>query len=235
MQLFWGDVIDNQVVLKGDDARHCTKVLRKKMGDIIEVINGSGSLFICRITHITKAEVWAKVESETLNFGAIPYQLTLAVAPTKNMDRLEWLLEKATEMGITAFVPILTAHAERKHLKLDRLQRIAIAAAKQSYKGKIPDIQSLTKFKDFINTADSTTKLIAHCYDEKRFALRDKLAQNQSITICIGPEGDFSPEEIKMAQTAGFESISLGQSRLRTETAALVAVASVYQALGDLS
>ncbi len=228
MQLFWGDGNGSQMILQGDEARHCTKVLRKQIGDTIEVINGSGNLFKCAIVGITKREVLAQVTAQVPHFGQLPYTLHLAVAPTKNTDRFEWLLEKATEMGITSITPLLTAHVERTRLREERLQRILIAAAKQSYKGTIPELRPATTFKSFVEAANSDQKFIAHCYDLPRKALSTALIQHKSLTICIGPEGDFSPDEVDLATAKGFAPVHLGDSRLRTETAGIVAVAAVY-------
>ena len=235
MQLFWGQVSGEAVILQGDDARHCSKVLRKNAGDEIEVIDGSGTLFHCSIVSIAKNEVYARVVSRSESFGAVPYHLHLAVAPTKNVDRFEWLLEKATEMGVTSITPILTANAERTRLREDRLQRILVAAAKQSYKGKLPELNPLIRFSDFLQVKHSGLNLIAHCNDTERKPLAAALETGKPITVCIGPEGDFSPEEVEAATAVGLQPVSLGNSRLRTETAGLVAVAAVYNFYSAIS
>ena len=228
MQLFWGSIFGDTAILQGDEARHCSRVLRKQPGDEIEVIDGGGTLFHCQITGVAKNDVHAQILTRTPGFGDLGYELHLAVAPTKNIDRFEWLLEKATEMGITTITPLLTNHAERTRVREDRLERILVAAAKQSYKGKLPLLKPITKFQDFLTLKHTGVCCIAHCYETPRTPLIKALKPNNPVTICIGPEGDFSPEEVETAAKANFIPVSIGNARLRTETAGMVAVAAVY-------
>ena len=178
------------------------------------------------------------VEQTQENFGAHNYNLTMAVCPTKNIDRYEWFLEKATEMGLDAVVPVIGEHSERRIIKPERLEKILISAAKQSLKGAIPQLHAAITVKQFIKESANLPgiKLIGYCGEQKKItlaqAVKEALADGTSgiphITILIGPEGDFSPAELEAATAAGFRPLTLGESRLRTETAAIASVAGVY-------
>jgi len=231
MQLFFGKISDNIALLHPDEARHASKVLRKKLGDFIHVLDNSGKLFNCQIIEIHKDKLAAKVLSVDENFGPVRYNLSIAIAPTKNIDRFEWFLEKATEMGVTAIYPILTSNSERKVIKHDRLERVLEAAAKQSLKGKVPTLHPLQSFKDFIKGNFADEKYIAHCADGPKLNFLVEANPAKPTVVCIGPEGDFSFTEIEQAAKNGFHAISLGNSRLRTETAGIVAVAAMYAKL----
>lgn len=218
-------------VLPESDSQHAVRVLRMKEGDQLQVVDGRGHIYRCRLldahpkhTNVTVCEV---VEAP------LPWQfnLTVAVAPTKNMDRMEWLVEKLTEIGINRFVPLLCRHSERKEIKTVRLEKIAIAAMKQSLKAVLPQIDPMTPLKTFIAepTNNRHSRFIAYCDPSvPRCELVKEILPGRDATILIGPEGDFSPEEIDMALAAGFIPVSLGNSRLRTETAALYAAAAVH-------
>jgi RNA methyltransferase, RsmE family len=166
-------------------------------------------------------------------FGKHNYNLTMAVCPTKNMDRYEWFVEKATEIGVNAIVPIIGDYSQRKNIKTERLQKILISAAKQSLKGRVPNLLDFVSVKDFLNSSfeENSIKLIAYCGDKEKISISEALKNVTRLTpivVLIGPEGDFSEEEIKLALSKGFKLLSLGESRLRTETAAVATVAGVY-------
>jgi 16S rRNA (uracil1498-N3)-methyltransferase len=228
MQLFFGKISDNIALLHPDEARHASKVLRKKLGDFINVLNNSGKLFNCQIIEIHKDKLAAKVFSVDENFGPVRYDLSVAIAPTKNIDRFEWFLEKATEMGITAIYPIITSNSERKVIKHDRLERVLEAATKQSLKGKVPVLHPLQNFKQLVAQNFVGEKYIAHCGNCEKENFLAAANPAKSTLVCIGPEGDFNNVEIELAAKNGFINISLGESRLRTETAGMVAVAAMY-------
>ena len=247
MELFYSTQMENGLcTLTEEESRHCAKVLRHNVGDTINVIDGCGSLLECRIIECGK-KVVCSVERVQENFGTHNYRLTMAVCPTKNIDRYEWFLEKATEMGVDVVVPVIGEHSERRIIKPERLEKILVSAAKQSLKGAIPVLRDAVSVKQFIKecAAAEGVKLIAYCGEQKKITLaqavqmaRDKAAAVASgspktgctphITILIGPEGDFSPAEVDAAMAAGFSPLTLGDSRLRTETAAVAAVAGVY-------
>jgi len=230
MQLFYGHIEGATFQLQESDAVHCSKVLRKQIGDTIHFITGDGSLYRGTISLVTKKSVEGSFALAEENFGEIPYELTVAIAPTKNMDRLEWFLEKSIEMGITKVVPILCDHSERKVVKPGRLEKIALSATKQSLKGSLVELAGLTKFSDFIATVDPATTCIAHCEPQEKQSFKKAIEEKgNNLTILIGPEGDFSKREIQQALAAGLTPVHLGKSRLRTETAALVAVSMMYQ------
>lgn len=228
MQLFYAHITLDAFVLDEGEVMHCTKVLRKSLGDQIHFITGDGNLYEGIIDAASKREVrgtWRLIHE---NWGKLDYDLTVAIAPTKNMDRLEWFVEKSIEMGISNIQLILTYHSERKKVNLERLRKIALSATKQSLKSQIVKILDPIPFKTFVEQVQEPLA-IAHCEDTDRTSLPSYLDQKQGpITIAIGPEGDFSNEEIQLALAAGATPIHLGLSRLRTETAAVAAVAMVY-------
>lgn len=211
------------IVFDPQESKHMFKVLRKKLGDHIKVSNGKGLIAQASIVEISQKQCLVKIinlESQ----AALPYYIHLAIAPTKSNDRLEWFLEKATEIGINEITPIITHHSERKRLKIDRCERVIQAAAKQSLKYYKPKINSLTSFSDCIKSNQTDQKFIAHCEDsnEKKDFI-PQIEKHKSYLVLIGPEGDFSSEEIISAKSYGFSEISLSNQRLRTETAGIVA------------
>ena len=228
MQLFIGDIVNGLVVLNADETRHASKVLRKHLGDTIEVINGKGSLYVSRIIGITKSKLEAEIISQKDDFGAFPYELHVAIAPTKNIDRFEWFLEKATELGITSINPIITQNSERTVIKPERLNRVLVSATKQSLKGRVPELKPLIKFKEFVKQEFAGDRFIAHCEDQSKVEFANAINPSKPIMVCIGPEGDFSPTEIDEALKNNFKSVAFGPSRLRTETAGVYAVSTVY-------
>ena len=276
MELFYAHkVSDGFVFLDAEESAHCVRVLRHRVGDGIPVIDGSGALLGCEIVDASVKEVTARVVSERAGWGSHPYYLRMAVCPTKNIDRYEWFVEKAVELGVDEIVPVIGEHSERRVVRLDRLQRIAVSAAKQSLKGAVPVIAEPLNVCDFIRAeagaleGEAGIRLIAYCSDDvaargsivaalaeacasvstagecwyrgpfsgprtSLFSAAEGKASASAprVTVLIGPEGDFSQEEVRAAMSSGFIPVHLGPSRLRTETAALTAVEAVYFAFG---
>ncbi len=231
MQLFYNPTLTEntkQFVFDKTESKHIVRVLRKKEGDEFFITNGNRLVFKSKM--ISANDKKCVVDIITVEEKKKPwnYHLHIAIAPTKNNDRLEWFLEKATEIGIDEITPILCEHSERKVIKEERLEKILIAAMKQSLKYELPKLNPLTKFSDFIQQDVEDRELfIAHCEDSEKLLLKNQLNTKKKITILIGPEGDFSNSEILKALEQNFKPISLGNSRLRTETAGLVAVQTV--------
>ena len=231
MQLFYNPNISEtakEVTFDKEESRHIVKVLRMKEGDSFKITNGKGSFFDAEITSANPKGCLVKILSEETQ-QPLPYHLHLAVAPTKLNDRYEWFLEKATEIGISEITPIICDHSERKIIKLQRYEKIVQSAMKQSLKAYLPILNEAISFKDFIDSKNhiEELKFIAHCEETDKKSLKSLLLPNKKLTILIGPEGDFSSEEINLAIKAGFLPVALGESRLRTETAAVVACHSV--------
>jgi 16S rRNA (uracil1498-N3)-methyltransferase len=210
-----------------EESKHIVRVLRKQEGESLFVTDGLGSLFICAIVVANPKAVQVRVQKVEKQAPAT-YNLTLAIAPTKNRDRLEWLVEKATEIGISTIVPLICEHAERQIQKTDRLKKIAIGAMKQSQRFQMPVIQEAVSFKAFVKASEYDQKFIAHLSEPKRF-LSAEIEGSGSIVVLVGPEGDFSPKELSSAEESGFVNVALGNYRLRTETAGLVAIQTVAQ------
>ena len=221
-------VQNNDAFLDEEESRHAVKVLRLKTGDSIRLIDGQGNIYQALIARADARQCVCSISSHHHEPHARPYRLHLAVAPTKHTDRMEWLLEKATEIGIDTFTPLRCAHSERKVLKSGRLEKIALSAVKQSQQAWLPAIAPLTPFPDFIRHQAPGLKAIAHCGQEERTPFRKLVSQQADITILIGPEGDFSPAEIMLATQHSYQAVSLGENRFRTETAALVAVMTAW-------
>lgn len=211
--------VDQTVYLDEDESAHCAKVLRLRAGDQITVIDGVGGMYNAEITICDKRNCAARITEVVPDVYIRPYRNHVAIAPTKNIDRLEWFVEKAVEFGIDEITPLLCDHSERKVLKLDRLQKIAVSAVKQSGNVIIPIINELTPFSDFVKTATADRRLIAHCEPGQKIFLADNVERGQSVITLIGPEGDFSDQEIQLALNSGYLPTSLGNTRLRTETA----------------
>ncbi|WOD43509.1 16S rRNA (uracil(1498)-N(3))-methyltransferase [Hwangdonia lutea] len=229
MQLFYNPDISEsttQFTFTKEESKHIVKVLRKNVGDTLHITNGNGWLFTAEITipNINKcvANVVSKAKQPKRH-----YHLHLAVAPTKMNDRYEWFLEKATEIGIDSITPIFCDHSERKVIKPERYEKILQSAMKQSLSCYLPKLNEAISFKDFIKQEFKGDLFIAHCEETDRKSLKTQLKPNQHTTILIGPEGDFSVKEIKMALANNFIPVTLGDTRLRTETAAIVACHSV--------
>lgn len=216
-------------MLEGDEMQHCVKTLRKRVGDTIQLMDGQGFYYEAELVEISKKAVIVKIITRKENQLPWDFHLHIAIAPTKNMDRLEWFVEKSVEIGINEITPLQCRYSERKQLRLDRLEKIALSAAKQSHKFVLPKLNELTDFNSFIKTAKADQRFIAHCYEDNLPHLKNQFQYKSqaSVLVLIGPEGDFSEEEVKNALTVGFEAIGLGKSRLRTETAGIVACHSL--------
>ena len=239
MELFYStDIAGGICRLDKDESGHCIKVLRHRAGDEISVIDGFGTLFRCRITADSPKGVEAMVLTSEEGWGSHPYRLHVAACPTKNNDRYEWFAEKACEIGLDEVSPIIGEHSERRVFKTERIRKILVSAAKQSLKAAVPVVNEPVSVKDFIkahagNGSDGTLRLIAYCFEDEsvpRRSIKDVLAgfEGTEILVLIGPEGDFSPAEARLALDSGFIPVHLGDSRLRTETAALTAAAAAY-------
>ena len=239
MELFYAYDADGRFCrLDSDESSHCVRVLRHRAGDEIHVIDGLGTMFRCRLTDDNPKGAEAEVLEAFPDWGGHPYQLTVACCPTKNNDRFEWFVEKATEVGVDRIVPTIGERSERKVYKTARALRIALSATKQSLKARVPDIAAPVSVKDFIchsepaSQAKESLKIIAYCFegDTKRISIQEALRgyDGKEVSVLIGPEGDFSPEEARLAVEHGFVPVHLGASRLRTETAAVLAATAVY-------
>lgn len=223
MHIFYTPDIVAEMQLPDEEAQHCIRVLRMTEGDEILLTDGKGSFYkaLIRTAHPKHCRIEIV---ETITPDPLwNVKIEIAVAPTKNMDRMEWFTEKATEIGIDKIIPILCDHSERKALKEERLEKIAVSAMKQSMKPVLPQILPLTPFDKIVSTHFDGQKFIAHCYKEDKTELKDAYQKGSNALILIGPEGDFSEKEVEKAIRNGFLPVSLGRSRLRTETAALVA------------
>ena len=236
MEIFWTDRIEAGLCLLGEEeSAHCVRVLRHREGDNVCVIDGAGTMYECVLSQASPKAAVARIEKANPGWGSHPYRLEMAVCPTKNIDRYEWFVEKATEVGADRFVPVIGEHSERKVLKTERLRRIVLSAAKQSLKAAVPEIAEPLTVKEFIaSVADSSAlKMIACCFEDEshpRTSVMQALSgtDKREYIVLIGPEGDFSREEVRLAIEAGFIPVHLGESRLRTETAALAAVFAAY-------
>lgn len=230
MQLFYNQDINigsKQISFSREESRHIVKVLRKSNGDTLNITDGKGTLFIAEIIQALDKKCVASIKRWEEKPKTWNYHLHIAIAPTKLNDRFEWFLEKATEIGIDEITPVFCDHSERRHLKVERMEKVIVSAMKQSLKFNKPVLNDPVKFKDLIQKQDWDLGLIAHCEDGIKQQLRTQFPFHQKIMILIGPEGDFSPSEIKLALENGLKPITLGESRLRTETAAIVACSSV--------
>lgn len=226
MQLFYIDKISDEIILNKSESKHIIKILRKKKNDIVFFTNGKGFLFE---TIITKADVKncvLKVLNKSSKTKQHNYHLHIGIAPTKNIERFEWFLEKATEIGIDEITPLICEHSERKIIKLERLNKILISSIKQSLQYQLPKLNKIMTFKDFIIKDHKLEKLIAHCSRANKQPLVSFKNKNNYL-ILIGPEGDFSTSEINLAKENNYTSISLGNNRLRTETAGIVATNTI--------
>lgn len=221
--LFYSDkMTTEEVILIDQEASHCSQVLRKKQGDLIHVIDGEGGLYECKIINVNKKEVRCEVVAYELHENT--ENLTIAVAPTKNRDRLEWMVEKLVEIGVKSILLLETKNTERSRTNLERLNKKILSAVKQSLRYYIPKL-SQVKFEDLIHQNFNGVKRIAHCENTMKSTVLAPKSEKQ--LILIGPEGDFTASEIDAALEAGFEALDLGQARLRTETAAVVAASRV--------
>lgn len=223
MIIFYAPDIESTHTLPESDSQHAVRVLRMKDGDELTVIDGKGHSYRCRL--LTAHQKHASVTILGKESAPLPWQqtLTVAVAPTKHMDRMEWMVEKLTEIGVNRIVPLLSQRSERKEIKIERLEKIAVSAMKQSLKSVLPQISPMIPVKDFIRDFQCGQRFIAHCDDSsERRLLSMEYHPHADSALMIGPEGDFAPDEITAALTAGWTPVSLGDNRLRTETAAII-------------
>lgn len=224
MQLFYvPDISGAEVILDETESKHAVKVLRLLVGDEVQLIDGKGNFYEAEISEANPKKCRLSVLKTKREFGKRNFRVHIAIAPTKNIDRFEWFLEKCTEIGIDEITPLLCEHSERKNIKPDRLEKILVSAIKQSLKAYLPKLNDLTPFKELVLNSIAKNKYIAHCYDGEKIHLKNESLQNKEVLVLIGPEGDFSHDEIEFALNKGFKEITLGESRLRTETAGIVA------------
>lgn len=224
MNIFYTPDIDGeQYTLSEQESKHCIRVLRNSIGDELTLVDGSGGLYKSEIIDANPKRCSVRVIEKIEEFQKRDFHVHLAIAPTKNNDRLEWFLEKATEIGLNEITPLLCEHSERKQIKQERLEKVVVSAMKQSLKAYLPKLNNLTTFETLLANSEADQKFIAHCEDGDKNHLYNEIEKGQNVLILIGPEGDFSPLEIEKALKLGFKPISLGESRLRTETAGVVA------------
>lgn len=222
MHLFYTPDIDGlSYTLNEEESKHCARVLRLGIGDVVNLIDGRGGFYTAHIVDPDHRRTRLEIDEHIAEYGKRNHYLHIAIAPTKNIDRIEWFLEKATEIGVDEISLIIADRSERKETKNVRLEKIITAAIKQSLKAYHPVLNEAIKLKDFLKKPFDGHKLMAHCMDEEKAFIKDFYQPEGRYLILIGPEGDFSPAELQIAQEHNFKGISLGDSRLRTETAAL--------------
>ncbi|MBK9012759.1 MAG: 16S rRNA (uracil(1498)-N(3))-methyltransferase [Saprospiraceae bacterium] len=232
MILFYcNDIQDDFANFSEEESKHCTQVLRKKPGDTVHFIDGLGHWYEGQITEASKRQVVVKISAKHVGTDHTTFRLHMAVAPLKNMDRFEWFLEKATEIGVDEITPLLTKHTERSKLRYDRLEKIILSAAKQCLRTRLPILNELVDFEDFIKNFETKTpgaRFIPHCHVANLPHLKNNCPAGSDVTILVGPEGDFSEAEVQQATARGFKEVGLGANRLRTETAGIVACHTVH-------
>ncbi|MFR9649900.1 MAG: 16S rRNA (uracil(1498)-N(3))-methyltransferase, partial [Rikenellaceae bacterium] len=225
MQLFYApNITPPYHTLSEEESKHCVRVLRLGLGDTIHITDGGGNLFCCSIIEASPKRCSVEVVSTQREYEKMPYSLTVAIAPTKSNDRYHWFLEKATEVGISDIIPIITHHSERRQVKLERDEKIITSAVKQSLKAYHPQLHETMSFKELVSRGgDGRVRFIAHCGEslskEGFIYLPHAIQAGDSVEVLIGPEGDFSPQEVELAIENGYREITLGSQRLRTETA----------------
>lgn len=230
MQIFYAPDIDGEVYqFNEEESKHCIRVLRHNEGDTVHLTDGCGNMHTCCITLAHPKRCILRVVETIKNYKQLPYRLHIAAAPTKSIERYEWMLEKITEIGVDTITPIESYHCERRIVKTDRLEKVITTAVKQSIKAYHPKLNIMQEFESFVCKDFGTAELfIAHCNDsENKILLRDLVVKGREYVILVGPEGDFSQQEVDLAVSKGFKEISLGDSRLRTETAGVMATAIV--------
>lgn len=228
MHLFYTpDITGNEYTLPEEESKHCIKVLRLEAGDQVSLVDGKGGFYTCEIIQPNAKRCEVRCIEKKEHYGQRDFRVHIAIAPTKNIERIEWFLEKCTEIGIDEITPLLCEHSERKIIKLDRLEKVIISAMKQSLKAYLPTLHPMTSFPQFVKNHENTLKCIAHCDEGNKHSLHEIYSPHQNVTILIGPEGDFSSHEIELAMNRDFIPVTLGNSRLRTETAGIVACHSI--------
>jgi 16S rRNA (uracil1498-N3)-methyltransferase len=233
MQLFFCDNLDlnSEVILSQEESYHAAQVLRMRNGEIIHLTDGNGHLFKGELLNVDSKKSLVRLIEEIPQKSATS-NLHIAIAPTKNIDRFESFLEKATEMGIAEVTPLLCRYSERKEIKPERLNKVIVSAAKQSHHFKFPVLNPIIKFEDFVKSISNENKFIAHCESSVKSDFGKSIVHKKSTLLLIGPEGDFSDKEIQLAISNNYSPVSLGDSRLRTETAGVYACA-VFNALAQ--
>ena len=231
---FYAPDIASTLTLPESDSGHCVRVLRMHPGDNIEVVDGAGMLYRCTLRDANPKRATVDI-IDTVELPKVwPGSITVAIAPTKHNDRMEWLVEKLVEIGVDRIVPLRCRHSERKDINVERLTKIAVSAMKQSLKAILPQIDPMTPYRDFIDSCTAGQRFIAYCDPSiPRRQLARELIPATDVAVLIGPEGDFSPEEIRQALDTGWIPATLGDNRLRTETAALVAC-DTFQIINQL-
>jgi 16S rRNA (uracil1498-N3)-methyltransferase len=224
MHIFYTpDINSDTYVLSEEESKHCVKVLRLDTGSLLYLVDGKGGFYTAIVADPHPKRTKLKIQSKVENFGKRNHYLHIAIAPTKNIERIEWFLEKATEIGIDEITPIICDRSERKDIKTERLNKVITSAIKQSIKAYHPKLNEAVRFSDFIIKNAQSQKFIAHCMDGGKTTIKEQLIPNSNYLVLIGPEGDFTLEEVGAAVNNNFIPASLGNSRLRTETAALEA------------
>ena len=224
MHIFYiPDISGEMIKLDPDESKHAIRVLRLEKGSVVRAVDGKGGYYTAEIINPDYKNCCLKITGRIQEYEKKKFYLHIGIAPTKSIDRFEWFIEKSAEIGIDEITPLLTEHSERKKSIPDRLEKILISAIKQSVKAYMPKLNGLTNFNDLINDCKPGKKYIDHCTGETKPHLKDVIQTGSDNLILIGPEGDFSPDEIERANHNGFKSVSLGPSRLRTETAGVVA------------
>ncbi|MFB6257479.1 MAG: 16S rRNA (uracil(1498)-N(3))-methyltransferase [Flavobacteriales bacterium] len=222
--LYVPDVSANELWLPEEEAWHALKVLRLEEGAELRIVDGQGGIYKARIITRSKNACQVRVEESSQSEGERNFRLTMAVAPTKNYQRFEWFLEKATEMGVDRIIPLITARSERSKIKPKRSERILIAAMKQSKKAFLPELQLPLPLSHLLEEALEGQGLVAHCYKTpERSPLQKLYRKGENALVIVGPEGDLTPDEVQMTIEKGYEPVSLGDAVLRTETAAVAA------------
>lgn len=229
IQFFAPDIATNPV-LPETESQHLVKVLRAQPGDCVEVIDGKGCAYTCELVDAHRKHSMLRIVEKRQRPLPWAHQIVIGVAPTKHLDRMEWLVEKLTEIGINSFIPLLCQRSERREIKPERLEKIAVSAMKQSLKAVLPRIAPMTPVREVIASCTAEQKFICYCADdvEQRLLLARELRPGADVTILVGPEGDFTPHEVQAAFHAGFKPVTLGDNRLRTETAALCAASTIH-------
>lgn len=228
MNLFYTpDIKGDYYILSPEESKHCLRVLRMGAGDSLVLVDGQGGWYEGVIEDANVKGCGVRICRVQEHYGQRPFRVHLAIAPTKNMDRMEWMLEKCTEMGIEVITLLETAHSERKVVRMDRLEKVAVSAMKQSQKAYLPELRAVSVFRQFVSDCTERYKFIAHCHAGEKKRLDEVYVPGEDALVLIGPEGDFSTEEVVFAQAHGFVPITLGVSRLRTETAGMVACHSI--------
>lgn len=225
MHIFYTpDITPNTYTLNEEESKHCVRVLRLAIGSIVQLVDGVGGFYTAEILTDNPKKVSLKILKAELEYNKRNHHLHIAVAPTKNIDRFEWFLEKATELGIDEITPIISDRSERKIVKDDRLNKVITSAVKQSIKAYHPKLNETISFSNFLKQSFTGDKLIAHCInDDGKEYISNLIKPQGNYLVLIGPEGDFSFDEVNLALNTGFKAITLGNNRLRTETAALTA------------